>query len=154
MKTLEIRKYPERILREKCGHISDVGEAERILLEQMLFTMRQLSGIGLAAPQIGIPRRLIVAEVDGKVVKLVNPEMLKSGGSASMSEGCLSLPGLEVDVKRPGSVVVTGLEETGGFVEIKAEGLLARVLQHEIDHLDGVLISDYLSPERNFFKEQ
>lgn len=94
----------------------------------MLFNMRQLSGIGLAAPQIGIPSRLIVAEVDGQVVKLVNSEILKVGGSVSTTEGCLSLSGVEVDVKRPDSVVVTGLGETGGFVEIKAEGLLARVL--------------------------
>ncbi len=155
MKTLEIRKYPDKILREKCTPVSEVGGAARVLLERMLFTMRLFSGIGLSAPQVGISKRLIAAEADERVIKLVNPKILKLVGSTSMVEGCLSLPGVEVEVKRPDSVVVTGLGEMGEFVEIKAEGLFARVLQHEIDHLDGVLIVDYLSPDRKkIFEEQ
>ena len=106
--------------------------------------MRYFVGIGLAAPQIGILEKLIVAEVDGEIIKLANPEILKVKGLDNMKEGCLSVPNLGVDIKRPYEAIVKGLNEDGQTVELKTKGLLARVLQHEIDHLYGKLIVDYL----------
>ena len=111
----------------------------------MVFTMKYFSGIGLAAPQVGVLKKLIVAEVEGEVIKLANPEILNVKGTDNMKEGCLSIPNLGVNIERPFEVIVEGLNGRGQPVEIKAKGLLARVLQHEIDHLNGKLIVDYLS---------
>ena len=144
MEPLEIKKYPQKILRKRCAPLERITEREKTLFEQMLFTMRFFSGIGLAAPQVGIPEKLIVAEVEGEVVKLANPEIIALKGADNMKEGCLSVPGIGVDVERPYEVLIKGLNTDGRIVEIKARGLLARVLQHEIDHLCGRLIIDYL----------
>ena len=145
MELLEIKKYPQKILRKKCKSLNQIREREKTLFEQMLYTMRYFSGIGLAAPQVGIPERLIVAEVKGEVIKLANPEIIKTESADSMEEGCLSVPDLGVDIERPYEAIIKGLNEDGQIVELKTKGLLARVLQHEIDHLCGKLIVDYLS---------
>jgi len=144
MKPLEIKKYPQKILRKRCEPLEQITDREKMLFEQMLFTMRLFSGIGLAAPQVGILKKLIVAEVEDEVVKLANPEIIGIKGADNLYEGCLSVPGLGVDVERPYEAIVKGLSANGQIVEIKAKGLLARVLQHEIDHLGGKLIIDYL----------
>jgi len=144
MEPLEIKKYPQKILRKRCEPLEQITEREKMLFEQMLFTMRLFSGIGLAAPQVGIPEKIIVAEVEGEVVKLANPEIIGIKGADNLHEGCLSVPGLGVDVERPYEAIVKGFNANGQIVEIKAKGLLARVLQHEIDHLFGKLIIDYL----------
>jgi len=145
MEPLIIKKYPDKILREKCVRVERVSDREKELFEKMLFTMRHFCGIGLAAPQIGIPQKLIVAEVEGKVIKLANPEIVKIKGIDSMAEGCLSIPDFIIKIERPYEVTVKGLNEKGQTVEIKTRELLARVLQHEIDHLKGKLIIDYMS---------
>ncbi len=145
MKILEIKKYPDSILRQKCKPVEAVTSKEEQLFESMLLTLRKFSGVGLAAPQVGEPCRLIVADVEGKIIKLANPEVIKVDGKDKMAEGCLSIPDATVEIERPYSVIVKGLNEKGKAVEIKAEGLLARVLLHEIDHLNGKLIIDYLS---------
>jgi len=144
MEPLAIKKYPDKILRKKCVELEEITDKERELLGKMFFTMRHFGGIGLAAPQIGISKKLIVAKVDEHTVKLANPEIIKIKGTDNMVEGCLSIPGVGVDVERAYRIVVKGLSENGQIVEIKAKGLLARVLQHEIDHLSGKLIIDYL----------
>ena len=144
MEPLEIKKYPQKILRKRCEPLEQITEREKMLFEQMLFTMRLFSGIGLAAPQVGVPEKIIVAEVEGEVVKLANPEIIGIKGADNLKEGCLSVPGLGVDVERPYEAIVKGFNANGQIVEIKAKGLLARVLQHEIDHLCGKLIVDYL----------
>jgi len=113
----------------------------------MIFTMRHFCGIGLAAPQIGILKELIVAEMEENTIMLANPEIIDVGGSVNIIEGCLSVPDVTVDIERPDKVVVRGLSEKGTIVEVKANGLLARVLQHEIDHLKGKLIIDYRRKE-------
>ena len=109
----------------------------------MLFTMKHFCGIGLAAPQIGIAKKMIVAEVNSRIIKLVNPQIVGIRGSDRMVEGCLSVPEVAIDIQRPNEVFVQGLDERGKIVEIRMEGLLARVAQHEIDHLQGKLIIDY-----------
>lgn len=146
MRTLRIKKYPEDILRIKAEPIEEITEAEKELFVDMLAAMKQASGIGLAAPQVGLNKRLFVADLgNGNVIKLANPRILKVSGSGRMEEGCLSVPGALVKVKRPSEVVVGGLNEDGEMVEIKASGLLARVILHEIDHLNGRLIIDYMN---------
>ena len=144
MEPLKIIKYPQKILRKRCEPLEQITEREKMLFEQMLFIMRLFSGIGLAAPQVGILDKLIVAEIEGEVVKLANPEIIGIKGTDNLKEECLSVPGLGADVGRPYEAIVKGLNANGQIVEIKAKGILARVLQHEIDHLFGKLIIDYL----------
>jgi len=143
MKSLTIKKYPDKILRKQCLPIEKITEKEIELFRIMLFTMGHFAGIGLAAPQIGISKQLIVVEVDSRIIKLANPRIVGMRGSDNMAEGCLSVPGVVVDIQRPNKVVVQGLDERGKIVEIRVGGLLARVVQHEIDHLQGKLIIDY-----------
>ncbi len=142
-KIFQIKKYPNSILRKKCKIVEAVTTKEVEFFENMVFTIRAFNGIGLAAPQIGIPRQLIVADTREGVIKLANPQIIEVKGNDKMVEGCLSIPGAEVEVKRRHKVTVKGLNEKGKTIEVKAKGLLARVLQHEIDHLKGKLIIDY-----------
>lgn len=153
MEPLVIKKYPDKILRKNCIELKEITDKEKELFEKMLFTMKHFCGIGLAAPQIGISKKLIVTEVDEHAVKLANPEIIKIKGTDNMKEGCLSIPDMGVDIERSYEAVVKGLNENGQIVEIKTKGLLARVLQHEIDHLYGKLIVDYL-PLREKLKFQ
>lgn len=141
---LEIKKYPEPILRKRCIQLPEITPRDTKLFEDMLLTMYTFGGIGLAAPQVGSLVQIIVADVGEGAVKLVNPHILKSKGEDRLTEGCLSLPDINVQIKRPYEIVVGGINEKGEHIEIKAKGLLARVIQHEIDHLRGRLIIDYL----------
>jgi peptide deformylase len=145
MKILEIKKYPDKILRKESCAVKQITEKEISLFEDMLFTMRHFSGIGLAAPQIGLNQRLIVVDVGEGSFKLANPEVIRIKGKDKMEEGCLSVPGVLIEITRPQEVVVRGLNENGKVVEINAKGLLARALLHEIDHLNGKLVVDYMN---------
>ena len=145
MESLTIRKYPDKLLRKQCKPIEEITEKEIELFQDMLFTMKHFAGIGLAAPQVGIAKKMIVAEVDNRIIKLANPQIVGMRGNDSMAEGCLSVPDVIVDIKRPDEVIVQGLDDKGNIVEIRMEGLLARVVQHEIDHLNGRLIIDYMN---------
>ncbi|MFA4991718.1 MAG: peptide deformylase [Candidatus Omnitrophota bacterium] len=147
MAILEIKKYPDRVLRKKAAAIRKVGDKERTLARDMVETMRSARGVGLAAPQVGVSRRLIVIEaLDGgaEPLALINPRILKKKGKSSYCEGCLSVPELTSDVIRPEWIAVEALNLDGKFVRIETGGLLARVIQHEADHLDGVLFIDRL----------
>ena len=144
METLEILKYPQSELRDKSLLLKKIGQKEKELFEQMLYTMRYFSGVGLAAVQVGILKRMVVADTGEGVLKIANPKIVKSKGAERMEEGCLSVPNTTVEIERAREIVVTGLNEKGKSVELKLKGLLARVLQHEIDHLDGKLIVDYM----------
>ena len=145
MEPLIIKKYPDNILRKQCKPIEEITEKEIELFQDMLFTMEHFAGVGLAAPQIGIARKMIVAEVDNRIIKLANPQIVGMRGADSMAEGCLSVPDVTVDIQRPDEVIVQGLDDKGNIVEMRMEGLLARVVQHEIDHLNGRLIIDYMN---------
>jgi len=147
---LEIKKYPEDVLLHSCKKIDEITPKERELFYNMLYTMRHFEGVGLAAPQIGLPIRLIVAEAEGEIIKLANPEIIKTEGKAKMVEGCLSIPDVGVEVKRASRITVRGLNDVSEEVEIVVEGFPARVLQHEIDHINGKLIVDYM----NFWKKR
>jgi len=148
----EIRKNNSPVLRQKCKTLEEVTRQDRELLKQMAHQMRKHSGVGLAAPQIGITKRMIVVDIGKGVHSLINPCVVKKIGTRqSMDEGCLSLPQITVRVKRCTKIVVKAVDISGESVKIKAQGLLARVLQHEIDHLDGKLIIDYLPWYRRVF---
>jgi peptide deformylase len=144
MKPLEINRYPNYILRKKCALVERITDDELRLFDEMLFTVRHFGGMGLAAPEIGMDKSLIVMDIKGDVIKMANPEILDKRGFVQFQESCLSLPGLNVRIGRADKIVVRGLNEKGKIVEFRAEGLLSRVLQHEIDHLKGKLIIDYL----------
>ena len=143
MKILKIRKYPDNILRKVCQPVGKIRAAEKKLFDDMLNTMHAFKGIGLAAPQVGTLYRLIIADTQKGIIKLANPEICASKGAGRMTEGCLSVPDAAVEIIRAFEIMVSGINEKGDQVTIEAKGLTARVLQHEIDHLDGKLIIDY-----------
>jgi peptide deformylase len=146
----EIRLLGDPVLRQRAEPVAAVDEDVRRLIDDMLQTMYAASGVGLAAPQVGVPQRVLVVDVnepDVPAFALVNPELAESGGErVRAEEGCLSIPGVSDLVERDARVVVQGLDREGEPARIEAEGLLARVLQHELDHLDGILFIDRLSP--------
>ena len=142
-----IRVNGDEILRKKCRAVDDIKERELVILNDMLETMYAAEGVGLAAPQVGILKRLVVIDVGEGPVKLVNPEIVENEGDVVDYEGCLSVPGEQGNVIRPETVKVIALNEKGEKIEITGSGLLARALCHEIDHLDGVLFIDKVIPE-------
>ena len=135
----------DRRLRTKCPKVPKVDDSTRKLIDDMVDTMRDAPGIGLAAPQVGVLLRVIVAEVDGQLHALVNPEIIRAEGEQVGDEGCLSIPGYAGEVKRFERVVVKAKNRAGKDVRVRGEGLLARCLQHEIDHIDGILFTDRLT---------
>lgn len=153
MAILEIRKFPDEVLKRKALPVEEINGRLQSLIDDMIETMYAAPGIGLAAPQVGVSRRLIVVDIgykDGKssLLTIINPELILSEEIIDSEEGCLSLPGHILNIKRSARVVVKGMDRHGNPLEIEAEGLLARALQHEIDHLDGILILDRLGPFR------
>ena len=140
---LRIRSYGDPLLRKHARPLRQVAETERAIFEEMLELMLLSGGIGLAAPQVGLSKQMVLVDIGQGPVMLVNPRITKKSGSASLEEGCLSLPGIYVKVRRAKKIVVSGLNEKNESVTFVAQDLLARVLQHEIDHLRGRLIIDH-----------
>jgi peptide deformylase len=150
LQALDIKKYPDPVLKKTCQPLEEINKKDKILFEEMVFTMQFYHGIGLAAPQIGIPRQLIIVSNEDKIIKFANPKIIEVKGEDIFEEGCLSVPETFVKINRPYEIKVIGLNEEGKIIEFKAKGLVARVFQHEIDHLNGKLIIDYLvSTERD-----
>lgn len=142
---LEIKKYPDKILRQRSSRISKITEEEIILSQYMLETMRFAKGVGLAAPQIGISKCIIVVEAleeDSKELVLINPKITQKKGRSIFCEGCLSVPEISCDIVRPERIILEALNLKGEHVKMDAAGILARVIQHEIDHLEGILFID------------
>lgn len=137
-----VREHGDEILRERARPVKRLDAWLRRLVEDMFETMYHHNGVGLAAPQVGVPKRVIVMDVDGMKLALINPEILAAEGNSLDLEGCLSVPGASGVVSRSAKIVVRGLTLDGTVREIEATALPARCLQHEIDHLDGVLIID------------
>ena len=149
----EIKILGDPVLREPAGEVGELDDEVRVLVKDMLETMYHAEGIGLAAPQVGVSRRVIVVDLRDSdeegvgAVALVNPVVVESGRKKDKApEGCLSIPGLEEVVERPDTVTIEGLDPDGNLVTMTASGLLSRALQHEIDHLDGILFIDRVSP--------
>lgn len=143
---LSLKIYPDSVLREVCDPVERFDSELSDLLDAMLRLMRANNGIGLAGPQVGITRRLFVCEIQGRSLCLVNPKILEGDGKADLVEGCLSLPDVQVDVTRNREIQLTAYDPSGRQKQLKASALWARVIQHEIDHLDGVLICDHGEP--------
>ncbi|HKQ33493.1 MAG TPA: peptide deformylase [Thermodesulfobacteriota bacterium] len=162
----KILTYPDPFLRKKCARIEEIGDEVLGILEDMAETMYQARGVGLAASQIGIDKRIVVVDISPKnksaededeevaidieyegpgLLELINPEIISSEGEIIAEEACLSIPGFTSDVKRKKKVTIEFYNREGDLMEIEAEDLLARVFQHEIDHLNGVLFIDRLS---------
>ena len=143
MAKLNIVKVGDETLRTKCRPVDKITPRTLQLLDDMVETMRAANGVGLAAPQIGVLRRIVVIEVEeGEVIELINPEIITCSGKNEGLEGCLSLPGQWGIVTRPMKVRVRALNRYGEMVEYEGEDLLARCFCHELDHLDGKLYSD------------
>ena len=145
------------LLRKRSKKVKRFGRALQNLIDDMVETMHAVHGLGLAAPQIGVSQQVIVIQLpedeedpqSGKLYVLCNPEIVKTAGEEESEEGCLSVPGFVGDVRRAAAVTVKGLDRHGKKIRIKAEGLLARAFQHEIDHINGALYIDRVdSPEK------
>jgi peptide deformylase len=160
MAVREIKKYPSRILKQKALPVAAIDRELQILIDDMIETMYAAPGVGLAAPQVGVSKRLAVIDVSTKdeqmpVLVLINPECIEQDGTVEFEEGCLSIPEFTSKVTRAEKVKVRAIDREGRHLEIEAGGLLAIALQHEIDHLDGTLFIDRISPiKREFFKKR
>ena len=146
----EILVYPDPYLARKAVPVAEVDDRIRLLVRDMFETMYAAEGVGLAATQVGVGKRVVVLDVspvDEKIapVAVVNPEIVSRDGSITAVEGCLSVPGVQGEVCRAETVEVRGMDEQGKPLRIRASGILSRALQHEIDHLDGILFIDRLS---------
>ncbi|MBS0243960.1 MAG: peptide deformylase [Proteobacteria bacterium] len=151
MSKLEIITLPDPILRQTAVPVERVDEALLKLADDMLETMYEAPGVGLAAPQVGVSRRLIVMDASEKEdakapIVMINPEIVTLGSEKrTYEEGCLSIPDVKIEIERPGRVAVRYIDREGRQQSLDADGLLATVIQHEIDHLDGRLIIDFMS---------
>ena len=142
---LKIRLYGDPCLRVKSSPVAEVGPGERMLIQSMIATMHEAKGVGLAAPQVGINQRLFVVDIGEGPMAIINPKITKKIGTDILEEGCLSIPEITVKVERPQQITVQYSDENGQAMEMTCEGLLARVIQHETDHLDGKMVVDYAS---------
>jgi peptide deformylase len=148
MTVREIRHHPDDMLRGKARKVSHIDESIHKLIDDMIETMEQANGVGLAAPQIGIPLRVAVFQLpEEEPIVLINPEIVKRSQEYQITEGCLSVPGLVGDIKRSASVTAKGLDRSGKVIKVRAEGLMAQAIQHELDHLNGTLFIDHVEDE-------
>jgi peptide deformylase len=145
-----ILSHPDPLLRQTSKRVRNVDQAIQRLIDDMIDTMHEAEGVGLAAPQIGVSLRVIVIHIpDEEVLALVNPEIVKRSGERVVEEGCLCVPGYRGEIKRAEKVTAKGLDRWGREVRLKGEGLLAQALEHETDHLKGMLYIDHLeSPDK------
>ncbi len=139
MATLEIRRAGDPVLKKQCQAVEKVTGKIKKLLDDMAETMYAADGVGLAAPQVGVDLRVVVIDIGEGLIELINPVLLEKEGCQKGLEGCLSVPGVFGQVERYEKVVVEGLNRSGRKIRVTGSGLLARALQHEMDHLDGVL---------------
>lgn len=156
MSVKPIVKYPEQVLRQKAKTIPVVDKSIKTLIDDMIETMEAGSGCGLAAPQVGVSLRCIVLGMpEEEPFAIINPEFVKRVGEREIEEGCLSVPDLGGHVKRSISVIVKGLDRNGKPIRVRGKELLCQALEHEIDHLNGVLFIDRVeSPDKLFKKEK
>jgi len=148
MEKLDIVLYPDEGLREVCAPIPEMSDRLDKLIDEMFYTMYDAPGIGLAAPQVAVQERLIVVDVSetkDQPLALLNPEVVDATGKIVWEEGCLSLPEVYGKVTRPSDILVRGMNREGKHIQFEASELLAICIQHEIDHLNGILFTDHLS---------
>ena len=150
MAVREICCLPNPVLKRKAKRVPAIDGSVQRLIDDMVETMQQANGVGLAAPQVGVSLRVVVIQLpDEAPMALVNPEIVKRSGEREVTEGCLSVPGYAGEIKRSVSVAVKGADRSGKSIRLKSSGLLAQALEHELDHLNGVLFVDHVeSPEK------
>jgi peptide deformylase len=150
MAVLEICTLPDQVLRRKARKVGSIDGSIQKLIDDMIDTMRANSGVGLAAPQVGVPLRIAVIEMPGEeVITLINPQIVKRQGERVVDEACLSVPGYQGEIKRSAIVKVKAQDRRGREIRVKGEGLLAQALEHETDHLDGTVYIDHVeSPDK------
>jgi peptide deformylase len=153
MAVINIRTLPDPVLRQKAKRVKGIDGSIQKLIDDMVDTMRAAPGVGLAAPQIGVPLRIAVIEMPGeKVITLINPQIIKRQGERVVEEACLSVPGYQGEIKRSVMVKVKAQDRQGKEIHIKGEDLLAQALEHELDHLDGTLYVDHVESKDKLFK--
>jgi len=143
----------DAVLRQKAKRVTSIDRSIQQLIDNMIETMRQANGVGLAAPQVGISLRIIVLQMPGEEpLAIINPEITECSGEQVFTEGCLSVPGYCGQISRSARVTVKGLGRTGNKIKIKADGLMAEALQHEIDHLNGIVYIDHIADEGKLYQ--
>ena len=146
MKAYDIRHYPDPILTKKAEKVEKFDDELRDIIDSMKLTMQVSGGVGLAAPQIGISKRIAIIEREEQQYILINPELIESSGDITSEEGCLSFPGIFAQVTRPNCIKIKTYDLDGEEKTLEAEGYIARAFLHEMDHLEGVLFIDHISP--------
>jgi peptide deformylase len=156
MSVLPLTMMDNPVLHQKAKRVRKIDDSIQKLIDDMIETMQHTGGAaGLAAPQVGIPLQVVVIELpESGLITLVNPQLVKSSGEREVMEGCLSLPGYRGVIKRAESVTVKGRDRYGKEVRMKAEGLLAQALQHEIDHTNGIVYVDHLESMDDLYKAE
>ena len=144
----DIRTFGDPVLTTTAAEVENIDGKLIRLTKDMLQAMYKAPGIGLAAPQIGVQKQIFVYDIDGEPITLINPKIVESRGEWTFDEGCLSIPGLYVEVLRPKEVLLEAVDLDGNTIQIEADELLARLFQHEIDHLNGVLMFERMTPEQ------
>lgn len=144
---------PDPVLRQKAKRVASIDGSIQKLIDDMVETMRAASGVGLAAPQIGVPLRIVVIEMpEEEVITLINPQIIKRQGEREVEEACLSVPGYQGEVKRSVTVKVKAQDRQGKEIRLKGEGLMAHALEHELDHLAGVLYIDHIGDKEKLWE--
>ena len=154
MAILPICHFPDdSVLRQKAKRVSRIDRSIRRLIDDMVETVQQANGVGLAAPQVGVSLRVAVLQMpDEEPVAIINPEIVKRAGEQEVTEGCLSIPGYVGEIKRSASVTVKGRDRQGKAIRIKATELMAEALEHEIDHLNGILYIDHVESPDDLYR--
>jgi len=153
MAVLKIRTNPDPVLRKKARKVSIIDDSVHRLIDNMIETLEDTSGVGLAANQVGVALRIVVIQIPGEdVLVLINPEIVETKGERTVIEGCLSVPGYQAEITRAETVKVRAKGRHGRLIRRKASDLLAQAIQHETDHLNGVLYIDYLSDSSQLVK--
>ncbi len=153
MAVLSVRTLPDPVLRQKAKRVTTIGGSIQKLIDDMVETMHAANGVGLAAPQVGVSLRVVVIQMPEEApIAIINPEMVKRGGERELMEACLSVPGYAGEIKRSVSVTVKGLDRRGKAIRIKASDLMAEALEHELDHLNGILYIDHVAGEDYLYK--
>jgi len=154
MAILPIYHFPDdSVLRQKAKRVPKIDGSIQRLIDDMVETMKQANGVGLAAPQVGVSLRVIVLQMPGEEpMAIIHPEIVRHSGEQEVTEGCLSVPGYFGEIKRPASVTVKGRDREGKAIRIKGTGLMAEALEHEIDHLNGNLYIDHIQSQDKLHK--
>ncbi|MFU8795738.1 MAG: peptide deformylase [Dehalococcoidia bacterium] len=155
MAVLQIRTLPDPVLRQRAKRVSRIDGSVQRIIDDMIDTMRANGGVGLAAPQIGVPLRIaVIGMPDEEIITLINPVIVRRTGERALTEGCLSMPGYHGEIKRSLLVKVKAQDRQGREIRVRGEGLLAQVLEHEIDHLNGALYVDHLESHDHLYTNE